>query len=153
VFSLKTGRFALIVDEHRAVQVAERILGLDLMLSQADLALHSLEADAERRWVRFSSPMLTRSSREQDLEIDLRRALQEDRLTVVYRPIIELASGSMVAVETLGRWTHPIHGPLAPTEFIQIAERIGLMTELTGPSLPPPQAATTPHRWSPPPSR
>jgi EAL domain-containing protein (putative c-di-GMP-specific phosphodiesterase class I) len=81
--------------------------------------------------VRFSSPMLTRSSRELDLETDLRRALQEDRLTVVYQPIIELASGSMVAVEALGRWTHPIHGPLAPTEFIQIAERIGLTADLT----------------------
>ena len=48
-----------------------------------------------------------------------------------YQPIIQLRTGVVVGVEALLRWNHPEQGRLLPKEFIQVAERSGLITPLT----------------------
>jgi PAS domain S-box-containing protein/diguanylate cyclase (GGDEF)-like protein len=66
---------------------------------------------------------LTASTRELALEADLHRALRNRDLELVYQPIIAVADRSLHSVEALSRWTHPALGPIAPSEFIPIAER------------------------------
>lgn len=62
---------------------------------------------------------------------DLRSALGNDGLELHYQPQIELASGSVVAVEALLRWPHPRLGFVPPLEFLPLAEEAGLMRRLT----------------------
>jgi diguanylate cyclase (GGDEF)-like protein len=76
--------------------------------------------------------------REIDTEIDrlrladdLRSALRNDGLELHYQPQIDLASGSVVAVEALLRWPHPRLGFVPPLEFLPLAEEAGLMRPLT----------------------
>src|SRR5262249_23574551 len=64
------------------------------------------------------------------MERDLREALDRNQLSLVYQPIIELKSGSVVAVEALLRWQHPSLGLLRPRSFIPLAEAVGLIVPI-----------------------
>ncbi|MBV6659088.1 MAG: EAL domain-containing protein [Devosiaceae bacterium] len=61
------------------------------------------------------------------VEADLRRALEQEQLSVYYQPIIKLSDRSLAGFEALLRWDHPRHGRMAPAEFVPIAERSGLI--------------------------
>lgn len=60
-----------------------------------------------------------------ELELGLRKALQEEQFHVVYQPIIDIKTKKISGVEALLRWTHPELGIVSPTEFIPILEEIG----------------------------
>lgn len=64
---------------------------------------------------------------------DLSAAIEHQQIRAHYQPQINLSDGSVAGVEALMRWNHPTHGPIAPGEFIGLAEQtdlIGPMTEL-----------------------
>src|SRR5215207_2405283 len=62
---------------------------------------------------------------------ELRNALGNGELVLHYQPKIAVAGGDVTGVEALVRWQHPRHGLLAPAEFLPLAERTGMMGELT----------------------
>ncbi len=62
---------------------------------------------------------------------DLRQAIDRGDLVVHYQPKIELSTGLVDSVEALVRWQHPTRGLLPPDEFIALAERTGLIRDLT----------------------
>lgn len=62
---------------------------------------------------------------------DLRAAIDGDQLTLHYQPIVRLPARSLVAVEALVRWNHPLRGLLLPDEFVPLAESNGMIDELT----------------------
>lgn len=66
------------------------------------------------------------------LVADIRRAVEHDELTLHFQPKITLADGVAHSAEALLRWTHPEHGFMPPNEFIDIAERSGNVSLLTG---------------------
>lgn len=62
---------------------------------------------------------------------DLHNALESDELLLHYQPKIIVATGSVVGVEALLRWPHPLHGWIPPDEVIPLAEQTGLIRPLT----------------------
>lgn len=66
-----------------------------------------------------------------DIEGDLELALANDQLSLHYQPKICATSGRLLGAEALMRWQHPTRGNIPPDRFIPIAERIGLMPQLT----------------------
>jgi len=62
---------------------------------------------------------------------ELRAALDHDELMNYYHPIVSVATGALVGVETLVRWRHPQDGLVGPNHFIELAERHGLIDDLT----------------------
>jgi diguanylate cyclase (GGDEF)-like protein len=62
---------------------------------------------------------------------ELRQALADGQLLLHYQPKVAVAGGRVTGVEALLRWQHPRHGLLGPAEFLPLAERTGMMGELT----------------------
>lgn len=62
---------------------------------------------------------------------ELRQAIVQDQLFLLYQPKVNLNSGKIAGLETLTRWQHPEHGLILPDEFIPLAERTGLIIPLT----------------------
>lgn len=62
---------------------------------------------------------------------DLRRALDEGAITVVFQPKVRCATGAIVGYETLARWNDAALGPVSPVTFVTLAEREGLIARLT----------------------
>lgn len=71
--------------------------------------------------------LAVRSGRRRRLE----RALHKRRFVPVVQPIVDAASGACVGVEVLMRWKHPVRGLIAPVEFIDFAERSGLIVPMS----------------------
>jgi diguanylate cyclase (GGDEF)-like protein len=64
------------------------------------------------------------------LETDLRRAIENDGLSLAFQPLVDLESDAVSGFEALARWNHPDHGAVSPTEFIAVAEDSGLIVPL-----------------------
>lgn len=72
----------------------------------------------------------TAARRRFSIETDLRRAIENDELTLAFQPLIDLASGSVTGFEALARWDHADRGAVSPVEFIPVAEESGLILSL-----------------------
>ncbi|MBE7217693.1 MAG: EAL domain-containing protein, partial [Caulobacteraceae bacterium] len=73
----------------------------------------------------------TPSAREAELLADLMRAIEEDRLQLVYQPQVDRDTETLIGVESLVRWTDPKRGPVRPDLFVPLAERYGMVGHLT----------------------
>ena len=62
---------------------------------------------------------------------DLRAAIEAGEIELAFQPDVEVATGKVLRVEALARWTHATRGPIGPDRFIPLAERSGLIGALT----------------------
>ncbi len=97
------------------------------LMKCADLALYQAKYQGRNTYRFFEPAMDARLQVRRALETDLRRALGAGEFQLAYQPQINLATNELIGFEALLRWTHPERGPVAPSEFIPIAEEIGLI--------------------------
>lgn len=100
------------------------------ILRAAALALAQAKAQGGARHILFESETHATVLARWTLEADLRQALAREQLRVVHQPIVELTSGRLRGWEALMRWAHPERGLLPPSEFIPLAEELGLIRPL-----------------------
>ena len=99
----------------------------DALLKSADLALYRAKA-AGRGTLRFFEPAMdAQAQRRRALEGDLRQALAQGQLHLVYQPQVDIKTLQVTGVEALLRWVHPTRGNIPPVEFIPVAEETGLI--------------------------
>lgn len=102
----------------------------ETLMKNSDIALY--HAKLERDRISMYEPEFdVNTVARLRLMADLRAALDSRTLTVVYQPQVDLGTRATVAVEALVRWEHPDLGPMAPDEFIPLAENSGLIFPLT----------------------
>ncbi|WP_433497689.1 putative bifunctional diguanylate cyclase/phosphodiesterase [Sphaerimonospora sp. CA-214678] len=102
----------------------------ELLLQRSDVAMYL--AKEARTGVEFYVPDKDRNSPERlSLLGDLRQAVDSGELGLHYQPKVSLDDGRVESVEALLRWWHPVRGPVAPAEFIPLAEQSYLMREIT----------------------
>jgi len=104
---------------------------LDTLMIKADLALYAAKAGGKGQIVEFHASMDTDYRLRQRLKADLKHAIAEGGLHLVYQPIVDLRQNRIIGCEALARWTHPELGPIAPSIFIPVAEETGLISDLT----------------------
>jgi diguanylate cyclase (GGDEF)-like protein len=102
----------------------------DQLLKNADLALYRAKSDGRGVYRFFEPGMDAKVQARRVMELDLRRALEDDEFDLFYQPLINLADRKIVAFEALLRWRHPERGLVAPGEFIPLAEEIGLIVPI-----------------------
>ncbi len=102
----------------------------DSVLRDADIAMYEAKRTGRARYVMFEPSMRQQVRASVALENDLRLALDNQELFVVYQPLVNLANGAFTGVEALLRWRHPQRGLVSPVEFIPVAEACGLIGAL-----------------------
>ena len=102
---------------------------VETLLQHADVAMYAAKGG------RSGAPEVYArgTSRHDPLELvgELRRAMDEGELTVVYQPKVCLRTGDVEGVEALVRWRHPDRGLVLPSSFVGQAEHTGLIRPLT----------------------
>ena len=102
----------------------------DELLQRVQVALE--DADESRTRVALYRPGQDQEHRRRlALVTDLRRAIDQDQLSLVYQPKVAMASRSVRSLEALVRWTHPELGAVSPAEFVPLAESTGGSRALT----------------------
>jgi EAL domain-containing protein (putative c-di-GMP-specific phosphodiesterase class I) len=100
------------------------------LVRRADVAMY--EAKREQGRVRvYDATRDPYSPARLERLAELRTAMSQDELVLHYQPKVSVDCGAVTGVEALVRWEHPRHGLLGPAEFLPLAERTGLMGDLT----------------------
>lgn len=91
------------------------------LLRCADIAMYSAKEDLSA-FSRYHESIDHFTPQMLALQSDLGKALRESSLSVVYQPKVRLADGELTGLEALARWTHPTMGPIAPSQFVPLAD-------------------------------
>lgn len=118
-----TGSLGAVVTSHHSAEPEE-------LLQHADVAMYAAKRSGGNRFEIYTPRLgaLTESSR--GLASELRRAIANSELFVLYQPVVDLKNGRVLGAEALVRWRHPERGVILPVEFIPVAERRGLITAI-----------------------
>ena len=99
----------------------------EVLLKNADTAMHFAKEQGRANYQFYGRTMNSRALEKLSMEAQLRRALERNELALHYQPKVDAKTGAVVGVEALVRWLHPELGIVGPTQFIPIAEEIGLI--------------------------
>ncbi|UVJ39688.1 bifunctional diguanylate cyclase/phosphodiesterase [Arthrobacter sp. CJ23] len=102
----------------------------EALLRDADIAMYQAKARGRNNVQLFHPDMLHAVQERSRITAELHTAVTGGELALLYQPVVELASGSVIGIEALLRWHHPVRGTIMPGSFIGIAEETGLIFEL-----------------------
>ncbi|MBC7514542.1 MAG: bifunctional diguanylate cyclase/phosphodiesterase [Herminiimonas sp.] len=130
-----TERYDITCNVSIGVAMASQTTGnAHMLLQDASIAMVEAKRAGGARYAVFEPAMRERAEQRGDTEVELRRALAERELFVVYQPVLALLPDGSVdrsaGVEALVRWHHPLRGIVPPVEFIGVAEASGLIGAL-----------------------
>ncbi len=101
------------------------------LLTKADAAAQNAKRKGRRNFQFYNKKFDLSSPDRLQLENDLRGALRNGELEIHYQPIVSLKNIGIPSIELLLRWNHPTRGTLMPFDFIDLAEDLGIMLEIT----------------------
>lgn len=100
------------------------------VMQLADIALYNAKVDGKERVCLASAEDAAAYAYRKQLEVDLRKAVDEDALTLFFQPVVDARTGKTILFEALARWNHREFGIIPPGEFIGIAEQTGSIQEI-----------------------
>jgi EAL domain-containing protein (putative c-di-GMP-specific phosphodiesterase class I) len=99
-------------------------------LKLADQAMYEAKASGRNRFHFYTSSLQERSLNRLQMANDLHAALSKQQFHLVYQPIVDFRTGTVSKAEALIRWKHPERGLIPPSDFIPLAESIGLIDDI-----------------------
>ncbi len=102
----------------------------EVLIKNADQAMYLAKQQGRNRFNYFAPFMQEASQMRIELANELRSALKNKELRLLFQPIRNLASGKVEMAEALIRWQHPQRGLLKPADFIGVAENTGVIAAI-----------------------
>jgi diguanylate cyclase (GGDEF)-like protein/PAS domain S-box-containing protein len=99
-------------------------------LRDAETAMYRAKDQGRDRIVWFDPSLHAKVIASLQIERDLRVAIDDDQLSLVFQPVLDLETNQTSSCEALVRWHHPVRGAIGPEEFIPVAEETGLIIPL-----------------------
>ena len=109
---------------HPSIRSAEE------MLQQSDFALYDVKQTGRGRVATYNRRLHEKFTKETECATDLQAAVKAKDIVFYFQPIVDVATGTLIGIETLARWDHPRDGLLTPADFLPIARSQGLMAEI-----------------------
>jgi diguanylate cyclase (GGDEF)-like protein/PAS domain S-box-containing protein len=100
------------------------------LLRRADVAMYAAK-QAQAGWSFHREEYESRTPDELGLVVEMRQAIEHDEFELYYQPKLHLRTGLMTRAEVLIRWNHPQRGLLPPGAFVPVAERTGIIRNIT----------------------
>ncbi len=100
------------------------------LLRNADVAMYTSKRNGKNRYSVFEDSMHAALIERARLENELRTAIPNGEFEVRYQPILDLNTGTVLALEALLKWNHPRGITIGPADFIPIAEESNLIGEI-----------------------
>lgn len=131
VFSSAMSRVGLPISAHLGLSISpsddkDAIPLLNNAVMAARVARQKGSSTVER----FNSEQRISSEIRNDLAWFLPGSIERDEMFLVYQPVVDLKTGTVVRQEALARWRHPTRGLISPADFIPLAEEDGFITTL-----------------------
>ena len=103
---------------------------MELLMKNADMAMYRAKKTGKGGYSFYNAQMDEQFQKQLDMENRLRRALDNNEISLVYQPKVSSVTGSVLGAEALVRWNNPEWGVISPDEFIPLAEESGFILEL-----------------------
>jgi diguanylate cyclase (GGDEF)-like protein/PAS domain S-box-containing protein len=103
----------------------------EALMINADLALNRARKSRNNELAFYATGMNEDFRERALLARDLHAAIRDEAFEVYFQPIIRAFDRRLVGFEALARWTHKKRGIVSPTEFISLAEEMGLISQIT----------------------
>lgn len=100
------------------------------LVRNADTAMYRAKQSGRNRYELYTASMNALAIERLELEMGIRRALDQRELQLHYQPLVQAATRQVVGFEGLIRWIHPSKGIIMPDQFIPAAEQSGLITAI-----------------------
>ncbi len=102
----------------------------EALIREADTAMYRAKERGKARFELFSGVLRQQALERLEMENALHRALERDEFRLHFQPILDLRTGQATGAEALVRWDHPELGLLLPSEWLPVAEEIGLVVPI-----------------------
>ena len=102
----------------------------DALIKYADTAMYKAKDTGRDNFQYYKSSMTQFAFERVVMDASLRAAIKEEQFVVYYQPQVDLQNNTIVGMEALVRWMHPIMGLRPPGKFIPLAEESGLIIEI-----------------------
>jgi diguanylate cyclase (GGDEF)-like protein/PAS domain S-box-containing protein len=100
------------------------------LLSNADAAMYRAKDSGRNTYHFYTSDISRQASERLEMEEQLRKAVDNEELSLTYQPQIDLRSNKVVGAEALARWNNQKFGKVSPDRFITLAEEAGFIYDI-----------------------
>jgi diguanylate cyclase (GGDEF)-like protein len=97
------------------------------LLEKADIAMYSVKTNGKHGYQYYEAKFYHALRDQLEKEAEIRGAIERDEFVMYYQPRVDTFTGVTTSLEALIRWQHPTKGLLEPREFIDLAEKTGLI--------------------------
>ena len=112
------------------VQSSARSDHPEALIRDADIAMYVAKRSGYGDYSVFNEAMHAEATAVLNLQTDLQVAIERGEFELVFQPIVEPQHGRIKGFEALIRWQHPTRGVVPPTEFVPVAEEMGLIRQI-----------------------